>query len=192
MTSVPSTSKRLLSQSNSFARISSLDPATCLRCQDKLPGALFFVCLGLHLFSRSEPPDLHWGRAEARKHGSGPIAVAQRLLRRRREGKLEGPSDPDHVCNGRETRSLKIAKVHAPADSTFTTHDVWCDGLSPDILGPIDSKQTEVWDSLLESTYEWKDMFKSSVHNPAQMDIRKSSYAGAAADAGHWSWCPKL
>ncbi|KAH7908174.1 hypothetical protein BJ138DRAFT_1158281 [Hygrophoropsis aurantiaca] len=90
-----------------------------------------------------------------------------------------------------KTPNLKVVKVHAPADSTFTTYDIWCGGLSPDILGPIDSKQTEGWDSLLEATYEWKEMFKSAANNPAQMDIRRSSYPGAAADAGHWSWCPE-
>ncbi|KAH7921876.1 hypothetical protein BV22DRAFT_1131921 [Leucogyrophana mollusca] len=84
--------------------------------------------------------------------------------------------------------SLKLVKVSESARAAFTTYDIWCAGLSPHILAPIDSGQTDVWNSLLEATYGWREIYKSDPKNFGRMDIRRNSNPGAAEDAGHWSW----
>ncbi|KAH7909760.1 hypothetical protein BJ138DRAFT_1154518 [Hygrophoropsis aurantiaca] len=82
--------------------------------------------------------------------------------------------------------SIQVVRVTEGAADAFTTYDIWCAGLSPDIFFPINFLQTEVWASLLEATYGWRDIYKPD--GPVQPDLIRSSNPGVAKDAGHWSW----
>lgn len=59
-----------------------------------------------------------------------------------------------------KTSSLHVTK-HAPS-STYnaSVYDIWSAGLSSDFLNPIDP-QTDIWDSLLQVSYGWKDHYKA-------------------------------
>lgn len=53
-------------------------------------------------------------------------------------------------------------------------YEIWCAGLSLDILQPIISQETGVWDSLLQASYGWKGLYKtaSDVFQPSYGNLQ--------------------
>jgi hypothetical protein len=83
-----------------------------------------------------------------------------------------------------KTPSLHVNR-HAPSPTYgAVVYDIWSAGLSSDFLNPIDP-QTDIWDSLLQVSYGWKDIYKAATN--VEKDLRRSMNPGAADDGGHWS-----
>ena len=78
-----------------------------------------------------------------------------------------------------------VVTRHAPTSSyNAIIYDIWCAGVSSKILNPV-NPQTDIWDSLLQASYGWKDLYKTKSN--AEQDLRRSMNPGAAYDEGHWS-----
>ena len=83
-----------------------------------------------------------------------------------------------------KTPSLHVNR-HAPSPSyNAVVYDIWSAGLSSDFLNPIDP-QTDIWDSLLQVSYGWKDIYKAATD--VEKELRRSMNPGAADNGGHWS-----
>lgn len=66
-------------------------------------------------------------------------------------------------------------------------YEIWCAGISPNILAPIEERNVPVWDALLQASYGWKDLYSKA--SPGARDLRRSVNVGAASESGHWvSW----
>jgi hypothetical protein len=82
--------------------------------------------------------------------------------------------------------SLDVVRRPASAEYNAVTYEIWCAGISPDILGAIDSSQATTWAALLQASYGWQSIYKT---RDGYSDIRRSRNPGAARDNGHWdSW----
>jgi hypothetical protein len=58
------------------------------------------------------------------------------------------------------TPSLNIVH-HSPTKGyPAVIYEIWCAGISPDILGPIEQQHLGIWDSLLQASYGWKELYK--------------------------------
>jgi hypothetical protein len=79
--------------------------------------------------------------------------------------------------------SLKVVKVQSSTDKSYTTYDIWCSGLSPDILIPVQGKY-EVWKALLQASYGWEEIYSGK---DVPQELRRSMNPGAALDRHHWS-----
>ncbi|KAK2461413.1 hypothetical protein APHAL10511_005876 [Amanita phalloides] len=64
-------------------------------------------------------------------------------------------------------------------------YEIWCAGISPDILGAIEQQKVDIWKSLLQASYGWQELYKATPGEAA--DLRRSATPGAAADIGHYS-----
>jgi hypothetical protein len=79
--------------------------------------------------------------------------------------------------------SLKVVNVRSSTDKSYTTYDIWCSGLSPDILVPIEGFN-EAWNALLQASYGWNDIYSGK---GVPQGLRRSMNPGAALDKDHWS-----
>jgi len=64
------------------------------------------------------------------------------------------------------------------------TYEIWCAGLSPSILEPIKMQEKGIWESLLQASYGWKELYKA----PSDVAgvLRQAETPGAARDVGHY------
>jgi hypothetical protein len=83
------------------------------------------------------------------------------------------------------TPSLNVVRHSPMTEYPAVIYEIWCAGISPDILGPIEQQQAGVWDSLLQASYGWKELYKTTSEVTA--DLRRSATPGAARDVGHHS-----
>jgi len=81
--------------------------------------------------------------------------------------------------------ALKVVRRPATDGYNAVVYEIWCAGISPDILGPIEKEKAGVWDALLQASYGWKDLYNKA--SSEARDLRRSVNAGAASDSGHWS-----
>ena len=81
--------------------------------------------------------------------------------------------------------SLNVVRRAPTKEYGAMVYEIWRAGLSPDILQPIISQETGVWDSLLQASYGWKELCKTA--SDATATLRKSATPGAARDPGHHS-----
>jgi len=89
------------------------------------------------------------------------------------------------------TPSLNVVRHNPTKEYPAVIYEIWCAGISPDILGPIEQQQVGIWDSLLQASYGWKELYKATSEVTA--DLRKSATPGAARDVGHYSrWARRL
>jgi hypothetical protein len=101
------------------------------------------------------------------------------------------PGDPPipsiRIVFALASQTPALSVIRHPPSSTYeaVTYDIWCAGLSPIILKPIEDTQAGVWNSLLQASYSWKAIYKTEV--PLSMPLRQSMNPGAAIDAGHWA-----
>jgi hypothetical protein len=87
-----------------------------------------------------------------------------------------------------KTPSLQLVRVRtlsAEDRHSYTTYDIWCSGLSPDILAPIARQKADVWDALLQASYGWDKLYRTG--DSVTQDIRRSMNPGAASHSAHWS-----
>ena len=73
--------------------------------------------------------------------------------------------------------SLNVVRRAPTKEYGAGVYEIWCAGLSPDILQPIISQETGVWDSLLQASYGWKEMYKTA--SDVTAILRKSATPGA-------------
>ena len=83
------------------------------------------------------------------------------------------------------TPSLNVVRHDPTKEYPAVVYEIWCAGISPDILGPIEQQEVGIWDSLLQASYGWKELYKTTSEVTA--NLRKSATPGAARDAGHYS-----
>jgi hypothetical protein len=81
--------------------------------------------------------------------------------------------------------SLNVVRRAPTKDYPAVVYEIWCAGLSPDILGPIIPQETGIWDSLLQASYGWKELYKTT--SSVTATLRQSATPGAARNAGHYS-----
>jgi hypothetical protein len=81
--------------------------------------------------------------------------------------------------------SLNVVRRAPTKDYPAVVYEIWCAGLSPDILGPIIPQETGIWDSLLQASYGWKELYKTP--SDVTATLRQSATPGAARNAGHYS-----
>ena len=81
--------------------------------------------------------------------------------------------------------SLNVVRRAPTKDYPAVVYEIWCAGLSPDILGPIVPQETGIWDSLLQASYGWKELYKTT--SSVTATLRQSATPGAARNAGHYS-----
>lgn len=79
---------------------------------------------------------------------------------------------------------LNVVRHEATEDYNAITYDIWCAGISPDILGPVREQDAGLWDALLQASYGWKDLYGAG--SKKQGDLRRSATPGAALDPAHW------
>ncbi|KAH7906254.1 hypothetical protein BJ138DRAFT_1117736 [Hygrophoropsis aurantiaca] len=92
-----------------------------------------------------------------------------------------------------ENPSLKVVKIRNATNVKklgFRVYDIWCAGLSPQMLCPVDASAKENWDALLIASTGWQDEFNSVPSSRAQAETTKSMNPGAAVDPAHWSFLP--
>lgn len=84
-----------------------------------------------------------------------------------------------------KTPYLNVVR-HGPTEGyNAITYEIWCAGISPDILCPVHVQDVGIWDALLQASYGWKDLYKAK--SKVLRDLRGSAAPGAALDDGHWA-----
>lgn len=68
---------------------------------------------------------------------------------------------------------LNVVRRAPTKEYGAVVYEIWCAGLSPDILQPIISQETGVWDSLLQASYGWKELYKTA--SDVMATLRKSA-----------------
>ncbi|KAK2464489.1 hypothetical protein APHAL10511_003468 [Amanita phalloides] len=77
--------------------------------------------------------------------------------------------------------SLHVVRHDRTEKYNNIVYEIWCAGLSPEILGPITQQRASVWDSLLQASYGWKALYKTL---DVAADLRRTV---TPAGAGHMS-----
>jgi hypothetical protein len=81
--------------------------------------------------------------------------------------------------------SLNVVR-HNPTNSyNAVVYEIWCAGISPNVFSPIVTQEVGIWDSLLQASYGWKDLYKGT--SAVTADLRRSAAPGAALLSGHYS-----
>jgi len=84
-----------------------------------------------------------------------------------------------------KTPYLNVVRHGPTKDYSAITYEIWCAGISPGILGPVQDQDVGIWDALLEASYGWKDVYKTK--SKVLGDLRRSAAPGAALDDGHFA-----
>ena len=79
---------------------------------------------------------------------------------------------------------LKVDRHDPTVAYPAVVYEIWCAGISPDILGPIERQELAIWQSLLRASYGWKELYETTSEMTA--NLRRSAAPGAAGDAGHF------
>ena len=80
--------------------------------------------------------------------------------------------------------SLNVVRHSPTKEYPAVVYEIWCAGISPDILGPVEQQHAGIWDALLQASYGWKELYNAPSEVTA--DLRRSATPGAARDAGHY------
>jgi hypothetical protein len=80
---------------------------------------------------------------------------------------------------------LNVVRNEPTNEYGAVVYEIWCAGISPDILGPIEHEHASIWDALLEASYSWKELYKTTSLTGTK--LRRSAAPGAAVDPGHYS-----
>jgi hypothetical protein len=85
-----------------------------------------------------------------------------------------------------KTPYLNVVRHRPTKDYDAIMYEIWCAGISPDILGPVQDQDVGTWDALLQASYGWKDLYETT-KSDALGDLRRSAAPGAALDHGHFA-----
>jgi hypothetical protein len=85
------------------------------------------------------------------------------------------------------TPCLKVTRHDPAKDKNYKaiTYDIWCAGLSHQVLNPIHASDVHIWDALLQASHGWQELYKADTEE--EENLRRSMNPGAASDRGHWS-----
>jgi hypothetical protein len=81
--------------------------------------------------------------------------------------------------------SLHVVRHNPTSSYNAVVYEIWCAGISPNVLSPIEKQEVGVWDSLLQASYGWKELYKGT--SAVTADLRRSAAPGAALHSGHYS-----
>jgi len=84
-----------------------------------------------------------------------------------------------------KTPSLNVVRYDPSEDYNATVYEIWCAGISPDILHPIEHQYIGLWAALLQASYGWQELYKGI--SSVTKDLRRSAVPGAALDSGHYA-----
>jgi hypothetical protein len=79
--------------------------------------------------------------------------------------------------------SLRVIRKNASSSYLAVTYEIWCAGLSPEVLQPV--KEKSVWESLLQASYGWKALYEAP--SDIAKALRQAATPGAAREVGHYS-----
>lgn len=83
------------------------------------------------------------------------------------------------------TPCLKVTRHEATTTYNAIIYDIWCGGLSSEVLNPITVETADIWHGLLQASYGWQQVYKAGTD--VEKDLRRSMNPGAADNSGHWS-----
>lgn len=83
------------------------------------------------------------------------------------------------------TPCLHVTRHDPSSTYDAVIYDIWCAGLSPEVLNPIKGHTTDIWHGLLQASYGWENTYKAG--SDVEKNLRRSMNPGAADDGGHWS-----
>lgn len=81
------------------------------------------------------------------------------------------------------TPKLIVTRHPPSADYNAVIYDIWCAGLAPEILCPINGMQAGLWDSLLRASHDWKMIYKTDLESQL---LRRTMNPMTACDTSHW------
>jgi len=73
-------------------------------------------------------------------------------------------------------------------DAGFNSYDIWSAGLSNKFLKPVSSHEQDTWDTLLQASKGWEDVYRTDPRNLLAEQLRRTTYPNAARDGQHWNW----
>ena len=80
--------------------------------------------------------------------------------------------------------SLTVVRKPASDEYNAIVYEIWCAGISPDILGAIEYTQATSWEALLQASHGWMSIYRTA--STVTQDLRRSENPSAALDRGHW------
>jgi hypothetical protein len=105
-------------------------------------------------------------------------------------GENEKPVPLIKIVFALAARSPSLTVVRCPPATEYNAvvfvYEIWCPGLSPDILSAIEHSQVAIWTALLQASYGPKSIYTGS---SVDKELRRLMNPGAGTDVGHWhSW----
>jgi hypothetical protein len=89
------------------------------------------------------------------------------------------------------TPSLNVVRHPPTEEYPAVIYEIWRAGISPEILGPVEKQQECIWEALLQASYSWNELYKTTSQVTA--DLRRSATPGVGRDDGHYScWARRL
>jgi hypothetical protein len=80
---------------------------------------------------------------------------------------------------------LSVVRRDRTTSYSAVIYEIWCAGMSPGILPPIEETQRGIWESLLQASNGWKELYKDT--SEVTGNLRRSETPGAALDNSHFS-----
>jgi len=82
------------------------------------------------------------------------------------------------------TPSLTVVKCPPSINYNAVVYEIWCAGISPEILNAVEPSQANTWTALLQASfYGWKDIYAGKGLHKV---LRTTMNPGAATETGHW------
>ena len=100
-----------------------------------------------------------------------------------KEGEIAIPLIKIVFALAARTPSLTVVRHSPSIDYNAVVYEIWCAGISPDILHAVEPSQANTWAALLQASYGWKMIYGGTGFDK---ELRRSMNPGAAADTGHW------
>lgn len=80
--------------------------------------------------------------------------------------------------------SVKVLPLNT-AQTSYTSYDIWCSGVSSDCLAQVEKVAEDTWESLVLASHGWQDIYDASDRQTKA--LRMSMNPGAAANTSFWS-----
>jgi hypothetical protein len=80
--------------------------------------------------------------------------------------------------------SLKIVRRPPSVKYNAVVYEIWCAGISQEILGCVEIEQETTWEALVQASYGWKAIYEGTTTEQQQMRLMNP---GAARNLSHWN-----
>jgi hypothetical protein len=84
-----------------------------------------------------------------------------------------------------KTPGLHVVRHKSDQNYNAVVYEIWCAGLSPEILQPISTEYIGMWNALLQASYGWKELYKGG--SKVAQKLRRTANPGAGLDDAHYS-----